>query len=132
MPISRSLADAKEYDSSLFHFALSLLAMEPSYKYEPSDSKRLLRIIRLKPATDFRAALHREVLVIDLSRNERPEYEAISYTWEGQKPSPDHFILCHSEDGRIGRLWIAEKSEAAIQRMRLEHGWIRSAPVRSG
>ena len=96
--------------------------MEPPYEYDPLNLKGMFtRIIRLKPAVEFRETLHCEVLVIDLTGNERNDYEAISYTWKGQNPSPEHSILCHSKNSIIRAFFITESSDAALRRMRLEH-----------
>lgn len=101
---------------------LPVPTMEPLYEYDPLDSNILsARVIKLKPAADFGAALQCDILVIDLSTNVRPKYEAISYTWEGQVPSPDYSIWCHSQGGGCGILWITKNSDAALRRMRFEH-----------
>jgi ferredoxin-fold anticodon binding domain-containing protein len=108
--------------------------MEP-YKYDPLDPKRLsTRIIKLKPSSDFNASIYCEVLVIELhttkDTTKHPDYEAVSYTWEGQTASPNHFILCRSANGEFKKLDITENSEAGLRRMRStredRHLWMDS------
>lgn len=45
--------------------------------------------------------------------------EAISYTWEGQKASPDHYILCQSENRKESKLLITKNADAALRGLRL-------------
>src|SRR5947207_2026836 len=101
------------------------MKMESPYKYDPLLKTGLLtRIIRLNPSTDLRSKLHGEIFTIDLDTTNGPilGYEAISYTWEGQRPSPAHFILCRYKDGALLRLNLTANSDAALRRVRLHHG----------
>ncbi|KAF2189135.1 HET-domain-containing protein, partial [Zopfia rhizophila CBS 207.26] len=98
--------------------------MDSQYNYDPLPETSLMtRIIRLKPATDFCTTLQCEIVTTDLDNGNGPilEYEAISYTWEGQNPSPAHYILCRCKDGGLSRLDITANSDAALRRVRLRH-----------
>lgn len=100
------------------------MKMESAYKYDPLPINGLLtRIIRLKPATHPRAELHGEIFVADLDTRKGPilRYEAISYTWEGQSRSPDHFILCRGKDDTLSRLNLTANTNEALRRVRLRH-----------
>ena len=64
--------------------------METTYLYEALDTTECTtRIIRPAGAQDFDAPLHCEMLAVrlkvelDEQHDERPQYEVISYTWEG-------------------------------------------------
>ena len=95
--------------------------MDPRFEYDPLDLEGMsTRIIKLKPAINSNAALHCEIITMDLNGNDRHAYEAVSYTWNGQIPSPEHLVFCHSKDNTTKILCITENSKAALQRMRLE------------
>lgn len=81
-----------------------------SYTYTPlrRDSK-YIRVIKLRPALAFHATLHCEIVVEKFHVNPSA-YEAISYAWEGQTQSQDHFIVCHDkgEGKRLLVTWMLE------------------------
>jgi len=96
------------------------------YTYEPLDpttdaQKVSARIIRLMPSLDVQAELECELLHIILATEDRPQYEAISYTWGGQEASEVHYILCRCKDNTMRRLHITENAEASLRHLRLEH-----------
>lgn len=96
--------------------------MKSAYKYDPLPMNGLLtRIIRLKPSTDPEAELQGEIFVADLDTTKVPllRYEAISYTWEGLCPSPNHFIIFRCKDNILSRLNVTSNTSAALRRVRL-------------
>ncbi|KAH7408912.1 heterokaryon incompatibility protein-domain-containing protein [Cadophora sp. MPI-SDFR-AT-0126] len=96
--------------------------MKLAYKYDPLPMNGLLtRIIRLKPAADPEVELQGEILVADLNTVKGPllRYEAISYTWEGQSPSPNHFIIVRCEDNILSGSNLTANTSAALRRVRL-------------
>ncbi|CZR66362.1 uncharacterized protein PAC_16263 [Phialocephala subalpina] len=96
--------------------------MKSAYKYDPLPMNGLLtRIIRLKPTTDPEAELQGEIFVANLDTAKGPllRYEAISYTWEGQSPSPNHFIIFRCKDNILSRLNLTANTSAALRRVRL-------------
>src|SRR4051794_25726806 len=104
--------------------------MEFMYQYEVLDmTKCVTRIIRLAGAQNFDAPLYCEMLTVRLmvepddQPDKRPQYEAISYTWEGQEPSMEHFIFIRSNDNTFARLFITANAHAALRRMRLRSGY---------
>lgn len=88
-----------------------------------SKANRLHRhpIVKLKPTTDPEAELQGEIFIADLNTAKGPllRYEAISYTWEGQSPSPNHFIILHCKDDILSRLNLTANTSAALRRVRL-------------
>ena len=98
--------------------------MGSAYEYDRLPMNGLMtRLIKLKPATQPRAELHGEIFIADLDTRKRPilRYEAISYTWGGQSPSLDHFILCSCKDNTLSRLNLTANTDAALRRVRLRH-----------
>jgi len=89
-----------------------------------------IRIIKLQPSSTLQAVLHCEIIVKELIDTSSPAFDAISYAWEGQILSQDHFIYCHEKDGRSKRLLIIRNCEAALRHVRLENDirdiWIDS------
>jgi len=100
-----------------------------SYTYTPlcRDSK-YIRVIKLRPALAFHATLHCEIVVEELLVNPSA-YEAISYAWEGEAQSQDHFIVCHDK-GEGKKLLVTRTCEAALRHVRLANDvrviWIDS------
>lgn len=102
-------------------------------------TKCVTRIIRLEGTKNFDDPLHCEMLTVKLTvepddrPDERPQYEAISYTWEGQEPSIEHFIFIRSKNNTLGRLFVTANAQAALRRMRLRSGyrnlWIDSVSI---
>jgi len=92
-----------------------------SYTYTPlrRDSK-YIRVIKLRPASTFQETLHCEIIIEELHVNP-PAYEAISYAWEGQSQSQDHFIVCHDKDGdgEGKKLLLTRNCDAALRHVRL-------------
>lgn len=80
------------------------------------------RILKLKPSANKQAELECDLLHIPVTRLDRPKYEAISYTWDDQKPSKAHYILCGNgnENEKRRRLNVTRNSEAALRHLRLK------------
>jgi hypothetical protein len=103
-----------------------------NYTYSPlnPEATKATRIIKLYPSSTLEAAPRCELIMIELDTAYLPVYEAISYTWDGQSPSEDHFIICHSEDGNGKTLLVTRNCEAVLRHVRLEKGarfvWIDS------
>jgi hypothetical protein len=98
--------------------------MDSQYSYAPLPKAGLVtRIIRLKPATDFCTTPQGEIVTANLDNRDGPilKYEAISYTWEGQRPSSAYYILCRCKDGGLSKLNITRNSDAVLRRVRLPH-----------
>jgi hypothetical protein len=93
-----------------------------NFAYLPLNpgATKAARIIRLYPSAAFGAAICCELIVIGLGEAYLPVYEAISYTWDGQSPSEDHFLMCHDENGHYKKLLVTRNCEAVLRHVRLE------------
>ena len=94
--------------------------------YRPLNATRDLqkipiRIINLKRSLDPQAELECELLHFLVATNDRPQYEAISYTWNGQEASSAHYILCRHTNNETKCLYVTENAELVLRRLRLEH-----------
>lgn len=78
------------------------------YKHQPLCSPRAIRLVKLEPASKG-PALRCEL--IELSLDNLPQYEAISYTWDSQQPS--WHILCEES-----RLPITKNRRDILYRLR--------------
>ena len=111
--------------------------MALDYQYTPLDqATKSIRIIKLYPAAAPEETLCCEILTEDFLAPSSHPYEAISYTWDGQVPSPDHAISCAiKEDGSVREeaLQLTKNSSEALRRFRLRHGfrllWIDSVCI---
>jgi hypothetical protein len=102
-----------------------------TYTHSPlPQNSNYIRIIKLQPSSTLQAVLHCEIVIEELIRTSSPAYDAISYAWEGQILSQDHFIYCHEKDGRSKKLLITRNCEAVLRHVRLENDiraiWIDS------
>ena len=123
------------------------------YTYEPLPAfTTFTRLINLHPSRRTRQDLHCTLSIIDLHDLSRPTYEAISYTWDGQVPSPAHvlWVRCQSsltsqssdvasissrstgsssgsggggDNGFYRPLYLTPNSARALQAMRLRDGY---------
>ncbi|KAK4206775.1 heterokaryon incompatibility protein-domain-containing protein [Rhypophila decipiens] len=110
--------------------------MTTTYVYEPlclTDFS--VRVIQLHPSQDRHARLTCEIGIIDLDPNSDapPVYDAVSYTWGGQSPSPDHLLFCIGADGSESQVEITENARDALRRFRLSDSvrnvWVDSVCI---
>jgi Heterokaryon incompatibility protein (HET) len=95
------------------------IAILDEYRYIPlRKGTKAIRIMRLYPAERFESELSCEIITVELSGKDIPVYEAISYAWEGQSPSENYFLACHSKDGKITKLLITKNCAEALCRFR--------------
>ena len=81
-----------------------------SYRHQALLSPRSTRLIELEPSNDYAAPLRCRLLEISLDNH--PPYEALSYSWDAQNPKNQ--ILCSNLN------WlITENCDAALRQLRL-------------
>jgi Heterokaryon incompatibility protein (HET) len=80
-----------------------------SYQYAPLPNPRCTRMIVLEPACERAAQIR--FRLDDLYVDSPHPYEALSYTWGGQRP--DRPVLCNGRE-----LLITANAEAAMRRLR--------------
>ena len=94
----------------------------PRYQYAPLSGSRSIRVLEIYPVTDWEVEPFEGTLV-EIDLDDSPEYEALSYTLEGQVPSAP------IETGG-GILHITPNCELAIRRLlragRKRRVWIDS------
>jgi hypothetical protein len=66
--------------------------MPEFYKHSPLTDRRSIRVLRLLPSEDDHAKVRRELIEEKLLDDDPPNYAAISYTWDNQRPSKE--IIC--------------------------------------
>jgi hypothetical protein len=110
--------------------------MVPAYVYEQLPLTGFsIRVIQLRPSKDPLETLTCEIGTIDLDpkSDEPPAYEAISYTWGGQSPSPHHVLFCINANGSKNKVEITENCHDALRRFRLPDSvrsvWIDSVCI---
>ncbi|OCL03012.1 HET-domain-containing protein, partial [Glonium stellatum] len=95
--------------------------MVQQYQHVPLQDPRSVRVIRLDPASNRTEPLC--CTLEEVSLDASPEYTALSYSWDAQKPSCP--IGC-----RRGTLYITPNCVSALRQLRDEHGvqtlWIDS------
>jgi hypothetical protein len=69
----------------------------------------------------MQAELECDLLHITVAAQDRPQYEAISYPWNGQKPSGAHYILRRNDNGMRRGMHVTEHGEAVLRHLRLQH-----------
>ncbi|KAE8449050.1 hypothetical protein EG329_008638 [Mollisiaceae sp. DMI_Dod_QoI] len=80
-----------------------------SYVYQSLKSDRNIRILEVQGAESYDTTLTFKILEVSL--DSPPEYFAISYCWEGQKPTQT--VLCNAQ-----ALLVTINCEAALKRFR--------------
>jgi hypothetical protein len=88
------------------------------YRYHRLNGVDEVRLLIISPGS-FNNPLHGEITTANLSRIDRPAYDALSYTWADETGDDERSseILC-DDDHSIIR--ITRNCEAAIRRLRLE------------
>jgi hypothetical protein len=84
-----------------------------AYSYEPLPAlTSYTRLITLHPSRRTRQDLHCSLSIINLHEPDRPTYEAISYTWDGQVPSPAHilWVRCDNDAASTSNLSTSSSS----------------------
>jgi hypothetical protein len=86
------------------------------YQYVPLEAARSIRVLRLKGSNVERyerplAADVLEIELLDVSLESLPPYEAISYTWDGQRPERE--VSCYGRS-----VYVTRNCESVLRRMR--------------
>src|SRR5436305_9491309 len=81
-----------------------------AYKHQPLQGVRSTRLIWLDPSNSLNSQLH--CRIYEVSLDNPPPYEALSYSWDSQTPDKD--IICFNRT-----LKITENCQAAMHRLRL-------------
>jgi Heterokaryon incompatibility protein (HET) len=84
----------------------------PAYTYQPLKGDRITRVLKVHGVDSYETSLTFEIFEIDL--DSAPEYYAISYCWEGQKPTRK--VICEGKT-----LLITINCEAALKQFRRRH-----------
>ncbi|KAH8688938.1 heterokaryon incompatibility protein-domain-containing protein, partial [Phaeosphaeriaceae sp. PMI808] len=77
-----------------------------------------IRVMRLHPAEDFDSELICNILGVQFESDGFPDYEAISYAWEGQRPNEDQYIICEDDNTKPRKLLITRNSAIALRHLR--------------
>jgi hypothetical protein len=81
------------------------------YEYHPLSTSRSIRVIELLPSRVAKRIL--AVNLREVSLDENPDFEALSYAWESQ--TPDQKIVCNGQE-----LLVTRNCEAVMRRLRLK------------
>lgn len=101
--------DATPRRSNVLNSASQPASQEDGFRFPPLEHKYSIRILVLEPALNFEADLKGSIR--DVRLDEKPEYEAISYTW-GQAVFPAQLQLAN------GKLGITENLANALRQFR--------------
>lgn len=89
------------------------------YEYRPLDrDKKSIRLMSLHPAEDVEAELCCDILEARCDSDDSPDYEAISYVWEGQVPNEDQYIICKDDKTNPKKLLITRNSATVLRHLR--------------
>ncbi|KAH0537231.1 hypothetical protein FGG08_005973 [Glutinoglossum americanum] len=89
------------------------------YRYTPIGREtKSIRVMRLHPAEDFDAELCCNILEVQFKSEDFPDYEAISYTWDGAIPSEGLCIVCEDDNTNPQKLLITRSSAIALRHLR--------------
>jgi hypothetical protein len=86
--------------------------MAEFYKHSPLTNRRSIRVLRLLPSEDDHAKVRCELVEEKLLDDDPPNYAAISYTWDNQRPSKE--IICDEKT-----LLVTENCEDILRRVRV-------------
>ncbi|KAI0881727.1 heterokaryon incompatibility protein-domain-containing protein [Annulohypoxylon maeteangense] len=85
--------------------------MADEYSYLQLPDLRSIRVVKLHDATSLDDDIYFDLITVSLDALPTPPYEAISYTWDGQKP--DQVVYAN---GR--KLYVTENARNAMRRFR--------------
>lgn len=86
--------------------------MAEFYKHSALTDRRSIRVLRILPSEDNHAKLRCELVEEKLQDDDPPNYAAISYTWDNQRPSKE--IVCDEKT-----LLVTENCENILIRFRV-------------
>jgi hypothetical protein len=90
--------------------------MPTAHRYPALSAVRSIRTLCLDPADNDQAALHGSLEEVNL--DEKPIYEALSYTWGAASPTGS--ISLNLENGDEAGLSLTPNCEAALRALRLK------------
>ena len=101
----------------------------PRYQYEPLCAPDALRIIALKPASNFDDPLECEIIQYRRSEmfadpDNKKQYEAISYCW-GDDIAFNHYLFCNN---RMDKVAITKSVDSMLRHFRevysVQYYWV--------